>query len=80
MNTISSPLENDEMPTEIDFSHGVRGKFFQPTLKLNLPVYLDEDVQEFLASIAEKKGLAVSEVANDLLKKDIAIFQAMQGP
>ncbi|PZN86463.1 MAG: hypothetical protein DM484_00860 [Candidatus Methylumidiphilus alinenensis] len=63
------------MPPEIDFSQGIRGKFYQPELKLNFPVYLDEDVQKFLASIAEKKGIAISDIANDLLKKDIAIME-----
>ena len=75
MNGITSTMANEELSPEIDFSQGIRGKFYQPELKLNLPVYLDEDVQKFLASIAEKKGIAISDVANDLLKKDIAIME-----
>ena len=75
MNDITSTMANEELSPEIDFSQGIRGKFYQPELKLNLPVYLDEDVQKFLASIAEKKGIAISDVANDLLKKDIAIME-----
>ena len=55
MNGITSTSANEELSPEIDFSQGIRGKFYQPELKLNLPVYLDEDVQKFLASIAEKK-------------------------
>ena len=75
MNGITSISANEELSPEIDFSQGIKGKFYQPELKLNLPVYLDEDVQKFLASIAEKKGIAISDVANDLLKKDIAIME-----
>ncbi len=75
MNSINSKLENEDLSPEIDFSRGIRGKFYQPELKLNMPVYLDEDVQKFLATIAEKKGMAISDVANDLLKKDIAIME-----
>jgi len=75
MNGITSTSANEELSPEIDFSQGIRGKFYQPELKLNLPVYLDEDVQKFLASIAEKKGIAISDIANDLLKKDIAIME-----
>ncbi|MDD5035373.1 MAG: hypothetical protein PHE55_11520 [Methylococcaceae bacterium] len=78
MNQIVNTQEGDELPTEIDFSPGVRGKFFRPALKLNLPVYLDEDVQRFLSAIAARRGVAVSDVANDLLKKDIAILEAMR--
>ncbi len=75
MNGITSTTENEDLTPEIDFSQGIRGKFYQPELKLNLPVYLDEDVQKVLATIAEKKGMAISDVANDLLKKDIAIME-----
>jgi hypothetical protein len=75
MNGITSKSENEELSPEIDFSQGIRGKFYHSELKLNLPVYLDEDVQRFLATIAEKQGMAISDVANDLLKKDIAIIE-----
>ena len=68
---------DDDMPDEIDFSNGVRGKFYRPGAKLNLPVYLDAEVQGYLAVIAARKGVAVSELANDLLKKEIAILESM---
>ena len=64
------------MPAEIDFSGGSRGKFYRPDAKLNLPVSLDDDVQSSLAAIAAKKGVPLSELANDLLKKEIAILEA----
>jgi hypothetical protein len=68
--------DNDDLPAEIDFSGGKRGKFYRPNTKLNLPVYLDADVQAYLSAIAAKKGVPLSELANDLLKKEIAILQA----
>lgn len=68
----------DDLPDEVDFSKGVRGKFYRPNTKLNLPVYLDESVQQFLAAIAVKKGVQISDIANDLLKKDIEIFEAFK--
>jgi hypothetical protein len=37
----------DEPAAEIDFSQGERGKFYRPNLTLNLPVYFDEDIQQF---------------------------------
>jgi hypothetical protein len=70
------PQDDDDMPTEIDFSGGVRGKFYRPNLKLNLPVYLEADVQAHLALIATRKGVPLSELANDLLKREIAIIEA----
>jgi hypothetical protein len=41
----------------------------------NLPVYLDAKVQAHLASIAAKKGVPMSDLANDLLKREIAILE-----
>ncbi len=36
---------NDDMPDEIDFFKGARGKFFRPDATVNWPVYLDAEVQ-----------------------------------
>ena len=66
------------MPAEIDLSGGVRGKFYRPDLKLNLPVYLDAEVQAYLATIATRKGVPVSDLANGLLKREIAIIEAVK--
>ena len=76
--TITSNPPNDDMPEEIDFSGGIRGKFYQPGAKLNLPVYLDADVQAYLAAIASRKGVPLSDLANDLLKKEIAILESVK--
>jgi hypothetical protein len=72
----ATPDDNDDIPPEIDFSGGTRGKFHRPNARLNLPVYLDADVQAYLAALAARKGVPLSDLANDLLKKDIAILEA----
>jgi hypothetical protein len=72
--TATSP--DDDIPAEINFSGGSRGKFHRPGARLNLPVYLDPDVQAYLSALAAKKGVPLSDLANDLLKKDIAILEA----
>jgi hypothetical protein len=41
-----------------------------------LPVYLDEKVQTYLAARADAKGIDLSELVNDLLKKDIELIEA----
>ena len=74
--TTIPPKDDDDMPTEIDFTGAVRGKFYRPDLRLKLPVYLDAEVQAYLAGIAARKGVPVSDLANDLLKRDIAIIEA----
>ena len=50
----------DDMPPEIDFSGGARGKFYRPDAQLKLPIYLDADVQAFLVDVAARKGVALS--------------------
>jgi hypothetical protein len=72
----SSP--DDDMPDEIDFSGGVRGKFYRPGARLNLPVYLDAEVHSYLAMMASKKDVPLSDLANELLKKEIAISEAVK--
>lgn len=73
-----TPIHDDDMPAEIDFSGAVRGKFHRPETRLNLPVYLDAEVQNYLAAIAARKGIALSELANELLKREIAILEAVK--
>jgi hypothetical protein len=70
-----SQTPSDDMPTEIDFSQGVRGKFFRPAAKLNLPVYLDEQVQSRLAALANAKGVDFSTLVNEMLRKDIELIE-----
>jgi hypothetical protein len=64
MNT-ATPEDNDDIPPEIDFSGGTRGKFHRPNIRLNIPVYLDADVQAYLSALAARKGVPLSDLAND---------------
>ena len=66
----------DDMPAEIDFSKGARGKFFKPGAAVNLPVYLDAEVQAYLSARAKARGVEVSQFVNELLKKDIELIEA----
>lgn len=66
------------MKSEYDFSKGVRGKFHRPGATLNLPVYLDADVLDYLAAKAKMKGVEVNDMVNDLLRKDIALIEGVK--
>ncbi len=66
----------DDMPAEIDFSQGVRGKFLAQGVALNLPVYLDAEVQAYLWERATAKGIDLTRLVNELLKKDIELIEA----
>jgi len=71
-------MKGETMRKEYDFSQGERGKFYKRGAKLNLPVYLDSDVREFVEKIAEDKQSDVSTVVNQLLKSDKKLADAMQ--
>ena len=75
MTTHAGPLD-DDMPAEIDFSKGTRGKFFKPSARLDLPVYLEAAVQAYLAGRAKARGIEVTQLVNELLKKDIELIEA----
>ena len=64
------------MKKEYDFSKGVRGKFYRPNAKFNMPVYLDDKVQVFVARIAENKRTDVSAVVNRLLRSEMELVEA----
>lgn len=63
------------MRDEYDFTKGERGKFYHPNAKLNLPVYLDDEVQTQLTELAKAKGVELSFLVSALLKKDIELIQ-----
>jgi hypothetical protein len=66
---------DDEMPSEIDFSNGTRGKFFKAAATLHLPVYLEAEVQAYLSARAAAKGIDMGQLVNELLKKDIELIE-----
>ncbi len=75
MGTQANP-HDDDMPAEIDFSKGTRGKFFRPGTAINLPVYLEAEVQAYLSARATAKGIDMAQLVNELLKKDIELIEA----
>jgi hypothetical protein len=77
MSTAQTPPD-DDLPPEIDFSGGTRGKFYRPDATLNLPVYLDAEVQSRLARLANAKGIDFSALVNAMLRKDIEIIEMAQ--
>jgi hypothetical protein len=78
MTTEITTNHDDDIPANIDFSKGVRGKFYHPNATLNIPVYLDKEVQAYLSAIAARKGIPISDLANDLLKREIQIIEAVK--
>ena len=66
------------MKEEYDFSKGERGKFFRENVKLNLPVYLDDEVRSYLQDRARSKGVEVAQLVNEMLRQDIKLIEAVK--
>ncbi len=71
-------MASERMRKEYDFSKGVRGKFYRPGLKLEIPVYLDDEAMAFVQRIARKKKTDLSAVVNDLILSDKRLAEAIE--
>lgn len=69
---------DDPLDKEVDFSKGVRGKFYRPGMELRIPVYLEETLLGSLAEIAERRGMNLDDLVSDLLRRDLAIVDALR--
>ena len=71
-------FEDEKTPSEIDFSKGVRGLHHIPVgAKVFLPASIERSVWEYFSTKAEQKGIGLSELLNDVLKRDIEINEAL---
>jgi hypothetical protein len=66
------------MKDEYDFSKGVRGKFYHSDTRLNLPVYLDDDVVEFVQKYARRKKVDMQTVVNEMLRSNKEMILALR--
>jgi macrodomain Ter protein organizer (MatP/YcbG family) len=66
------------MQNEYDFSKAERGKFFNPDAIHKLPVYLEPEVLDYFADKARNKGVELSTLINELLKKDIDLIEGVK--
>jgi hypothetical protein len=67
-----------EMKKEYDFAGGVRGKFYRVDARLNLPIYLDKDISEFIQNYATRKKIDRQTVVNRMLRGSKEIIQSLQ--
>lgn len=65
------------MKKEYDFSGGVRGKFYTERKDIEMPVYLDKPVKEFLMKTALKKNTSVERIVNSILKKEMELIKSI---
>lgn len=72
-------LSPEEMPTEIDFSKGVRGlHHIPPGAVVLMPAAIEKSVWDYFSGKAEERGIALSQLLTEVLKRDIEISEALR--
>ena len=74
----NSTAHNDDMPAEINFGGGARGKFYSEGAQLNVPLYLEAPIAAYLAERAQAKGVGYAQLVNELLRRDIELIEAVR--
>ena len=65
------------MKKEYDFSKGGRGKFYHPDAQLNLPIYLEPDIAEFIQKFAKERKIDISQIVNEWLRNNIRVIKSI---
>ena len=75
---INQPMD-EEMPTEIDFSKATRGlHHIPPDAPVFLPASIEKSVWEYFSDKAQRKGVGLSQLLTEVLKRDIEISEALK--
>jgi hypothetical protein len=69
--------EEIQMKKKLDFSKGIKGKFYIPEKDIKLPVCLNENNQVYYTNLAKEKKMAVSQLINALLSKEREIIKTV---
>jgi hypothetical protein len=74
----NQPIEND-MPAEIDFSKAARGvHHIAPGERILMPASIEKNVWEYFASKAQQRGVELSTLLTEVLRRDIEINEALK--
>ena len=71
--------DGNDMPAEINFSRGARGlHHIPPDAKVLMPASIERGVWEYFSGKAEERGVEVSDLVTEVLKRDIGINEALR--
>ena len=67
------------MKEEYDFTDAEQGKFYRPIEELEIPIYLDKEVRNFLMKNIQKRksDFSLNSMVNALIKQDIEISKKL---
>jgi hypothetical protein len=73
------PIEDYNMPDEIDFRKGTHGLHHIPKdARVFLPVLIERSVWEYFSGKAQQNGIELSDLLTQVLKRDIEINEALK--
>ena len=75
----NTPVDDNDLPGDIDFSRGIRGiHHVPPEAKVFVPASIERGVWEYFSGKAESKGIELAELLSEVLKRDIEINEALK--
>ena len=75
----NQPADNNDMPVEIDFTKGVRGlHHIPPGARVLMPASIEKSVWTYFSGKAEERGIPLSDLLTEVLKRDIEINEALR--
>ncbi len=70
---------DEEMPVEIDFGNAERGlHHISAGAAVFLPTSIERSVWQYFSDKAERKGVGLSQLLTDVLKRDIEINEVLK--
>lgn len=70
-------IDTSDIPEVRDFSKGVRGRFYTGGKTVLIPIFVEEDVMNFLRTRASARRSSPSELANEMLRRDISLVESL---
>ena len=75
----SQPIDNNDMPAEIDLSKSTRGLHHIPTgARVLMPASIEKSVWAYFSGKAEERGVQLSDLLTEVLRRDIEISEALK--
>ena len=75
----NEPAHDGEIPVESDFSQRVRGLHNIPeNAKVFMPASIEKSVWEYFSIKAEQRGVELSDLLTEVLRRDIEINEALK--
>ncbi len=65
------------MKDEYDFSTAEQGKFYRPIYELEIPVYLDKDVEKFFYQRTAGRDIDLIQIVDTILRKEMDSLRAI---